>query len=262
MTDNSEIEVLRERLDAICRRHLSLRGAELVTALARPAIRLHHSHAGTRSHLGGAALLEHPDQWPWWNNRPLSLVAVLDLGELSPFSSDPALPPGGTLNVFYDDEEQPWGFKPEDHGGWRVVCSDPDSAEPVAPPAGAHSFVSIGLRPTQTLTIPGWEEPAVEPVFPPHQDRSEAAERAREAFSSVADAWDAVVDWESVPNHQVGGWPRLQQGPIWHECDIVSRGFPLGTSEDWRQAQAQRNPSREQEWRLLLQLDTDNDAGS
>jgi len=87
-THNIEIEALGERLDGICRQHLSPRGTDLVTSLARPAIRLHHSHAGTRSHLGGAALLEHPDQWPWWNDRPLSLVGVLDLEELSPFSSD------------------------------------------------------------------------------------------------------------------------------------------------------------------------------
>jgi len=61
--------------------------------------------------------------------------------------------------------------------------------------------------------------------------------RAREALSSVATAWDAVVGWASaMPNHQVGGWPRLQQAPIWHDgCDGAER--------------------------MLLQLDTDEDAG-
>jgi hypothetical protein len=114
VTDDGELGVLRERLDGICRRHLSPGGADLVVALARPAIRLHHCGVGTGSHLGGVALLEQPDQWPWWNDRPLSLVAVLDLGELSPFTSDPDLPPRGILSVFYDDVEQPWGFRPED----------------------------------------------------------------------------------------------------------------------------------------------------
>ena len=123
-------------MDGICHRHLSPGDADLVTALARPAVRLHHSHVGTRSHLGGAALLELPDQWPWWNDRPLSLVAVLNLEELSPFTSDPDLPPRWMVNVFYHGVEQPWGFNPGDRGGWRVVFSDPDSAEPVAPPAG------------------------------------------------------------------------------------------------------------------------------
>ncbi|HEV7763092.1 MAG TPA: YwqG family protein [Acidimicrobiales bacterium] len=261
MTDGNDVDALRERLEGICRRHLSPGGVDLVTSLARPAIRLRHADAGTRSHLGGAALLEHPDRWPRRDDRPLALVAVLDLEELSPFASDLDLPPRGTLNLFYDDVEQPWGFRPEDRGGWRVVLSAPDSAELVPAPVGVEAFVSIGLRPAQTLTIPGWEEPVIDPVFPPHQDRSAPAVRAREAFDSVAAAWDAVVDRESVPNHQVGGWPRLQQAPIWQECDIVSRGFPLGTSEECQRARAQRDPSREQEWQLLLQLDTDEGAG-
>jgi uncharacterized protein YwqG len=262
VTDTNDVDALRERLEGICRRHLSPGGVALVTSLARPAIRLLHADAGTRSHLGGAALLEHPDRWPRRDDRPLALVAVLDLEELSPFTSDLDLPPRGTLNFFYDDVEQPWGLRPEDRHGWRVVLSEPDSGEVVPAPAGVEAFVSIGLRPAQTLTIPGWEEPVIEPVFPPHQDRGAPAERAREAFSSVEAAWDAVVDQgSSVPNHQVGGWPFLMQAPIWRECDIVSRGFPLGTAEELDRGRAQRDPSREREWRLLLQIDTDGRAG-
>lgn len=128
-------------------------------------------------------------------------------------------------------------------------------------PEGTDAFVSIGLVPQQTLSLPGWEEPAVESVFPPYQDRSEVAEAARQAYRSMNDYWNDVVDVNSVPNHQIGGWPRLQQAPIWRGCEVVSRGLPLGSLEDWQRAEPTFSPEREADWRLLLQIDTDDDAG-
>ena len=258
---NPETGALRARLSHICREQLNPEAAAVVESLARPAVRMHHTDDPTRSHLGGGALLVDSNQWPRWNDRPLSLVAVIDLAELSQFDTEPGLPSQGVLNFFYDDEEQPWGFEPEDRGGWRVILVDPDDARAVGAPDGVETFVSIGLAPQQTLSIPGWEEPAVESVFPPHQDRTPAAEAARQRFFPMQDDWNEVVDVESSPNHQIGGWPRLQQGPIWRECDVVSRGSPLGTSEQWRHAEPTFRVDREADWRLLLQLDTDDDAG-
>ena len=37
----------------------------------------------------------------------------------------------------------------------------------------------------------------------------------QQAFFELQDDWNGIIDWESVPNHQVGGWPLLQQGAIW-----------------------------------------------
>jgi uncharacterized protein YwqG len=261
MTENPEVAKLREQLAETCANRVSPETASVVESVARPAIRLHHVDESSRSYLGGAALLDDPASWPRWHDRPLSLVAVVDLAELARLESDPRMPSSGVLNFFYDYEEQPWGFEPEHRGGWRVVLADPGTARPVSTPDGAEAFVSVGLAPQQTLSIPGWEEPAVEPVFPPHQDRSPAAEAVRQRYVSMQDDWNEVIGVESAPNHQVGGWPRLQQNPIWRECDAVSRGLPLGTSGQWRRAEPTFSVEREKDWRLLLQLDTDDDAG-
>lgn len=258
---NAEVEALRERLSQICHRRLDPEAAHLVGSLARPAIRLRHTDQPTRSHLGGAALLSDSDQWPRWRGRPLSLVAVIDLAELERFDTDPHLPAQGVLNFFYDCEEQPWGFEPEDRGGWQVISGGPGDLRAVSPPDRAEAFASIGLVPEQMLSVPGWEELAVESAFPSHVDRSEAAEVTRQKYFSMQDDWNDVVDLESTPTHQVGGWPKLQQNPIWRECDVVSRGLPLGTSEQWRRAEPDFDAKREMDWRLLLQLDTDDDAG-
>ncbi len=124
MRGNTESQALRGRLAEICAQRLPPDAAELVESLARSAIRLRHTDEVASSHLGGVALLDHPDRWPRLNERPLSLVAVVDLAELAPFESDPVLPRAGVLNFFYDYVEQPWGFEPGDSGGWKVVLTD------------------------------------------------------------------------------------------------------------------------------------------
>ncbi len=255
-----ELDLLRVRLRGVCERDLGPDGAAVLTSLARPAVTLCHTESASSSHLGGVARLEQGDEWPL-NGRgdPLALLCVLDLADLVGLETDLGLPAAGVVNFFYDYEEQPWGFRPADHAGWRVIWADPTAAVPVAQPGGATGFVSIGLEGTQTLTLPGWEEDSVASLFPPHSDRSSKAERARERFFAVQDAWSAIVGDIPSPNHQVGGWPSLQQAPIWRECDLVSRGHPLGTAEDGEAAEPFRSRDREGEWGLLLQLDTDDD---
>lgn len=111
----------------------------------------------------------------------------------------------------------------------------PGEGSPREHPSESTQFPSIGLRAEQALTVPGWEEPAVEELAPPHRPRPTSGlaelrsrrtrqreEQQREAYYRFLDEWSEVIDLESTPNHQVGGWPRLQQGPIWKECAVVS----------------------------------------
>ncbi len=86
------------------------------------------------------------------------------------------------------------------------------------------------------------------------------AERAVQRYRGVVDAWLKVTGATSSPNHQVGGWPNLQQAPIWRESDLVSRGHPLGTSDEWEAAQPFISVEREAQWSMLLQIDTDDEA--
>lgn len=52
----------------------------------------------------------------------------------------------------------------------------------------------------------------------------------------------------------------LQQGSIWRKCDLVSQGHPLGNPEQWRAAEEAGVRDTQHDWRLLVQLDTDEDA--
>lgn len=200
-------------------------------------------------------------EWPSnARGQALALLCVIDLAELGVFETDLTLPSSGILNVFYDYEEQPWNFRPSDRHGWRVIWAPANEAVVFAPPSGTTTFVSVGLEPSQTLTLPGWEEDAVASLFPSYTDRSDSAERARQRYFAVEDAWVKVARETTSPKHQVGGWPNLQQGPIWHEADLVSRGFLLGTSEESKAAQPFRSEERERQWSMLLQIDTDDET--
>ncbi|MBW3536591.1 MAG: DUF1963 domain-containing protein [Actinobacteria bacterium] len=270
-----DLTSLRSRLSNVCATRLSQRAATVVQALARPAVRLRHTAAPTASHLGGAAQLEPETTWPEWDGTPLSLLAVIDLTELSGFSIDITLPDEGTLNVFYDADDQcAWGMVPEDREAWRVIFVPGRGAVRRAAPPGTLEFPTIGLAPEQTLTVPGWEEPAVHSIVPPRRERPAShseperssrrrgrEQRDRDAYFAFLDAWIEDTDAEWAPNHQMGGWPQLQQAAIWVECDIVSRGLPLETRRQWRNSHLMGAPRNDSDWRLLLQVDTDEEAG-
>jgi uncharacterized protein YwqG len=160
---NEVLDDLRARARDLCVDQVDPDGVALLEELGRPAIRLRRSEEAAPSHLGGNALLADGVAWPWWEEKPLSLVAVLNLQDLAPFTTDVQLPNRGILNFFYEaDEQQAWGFDPLHRDGWRVVYTDSDDAVSTPAPAGALVFPTIALDPEQTLTMPGWEEPGVE----------------------------------------------------------------------------------------------------
>jgi uncharacterized protein YwqG len=209
--------------------------------------------------------------WPRWGDTALAHVATVDPSDLVGFEHDVPLPDHGLVSFFYEaEEQQAWGFLPEHRDGWRVVLSDPATAVERARPAEATTFPRIDLVAEQTLTFPGWEEAEAAPWYPPHRRygtgfldrrRKQKDDRRREAAWAVGDAWGEVIRPTDRGNHQIGGWPRLVQNPIWDECHLVSQGLPIGNTEDWERAhRTPRNGSKD-DWRLLLQLDTDDDAG-
>lgn len=270
-TNQKSLAELRKRLTSIAHSNLGADDAEVILGLARPAVRLSHGQRGSETHLGGSARLEPGELWPMLDSRALALVVVLDLAELSKFGVDIDLPVEGYLNFFYDAEEQSvWGFEPGDHLAWRVVYATSSSAIEVPPPPDAPTFPTVWLTAEQALTIPGWEEPVASPLFPAHGPsrnglvgkRADKKDQARrDAYFAVQDSWRKTGENPDYIGHQVGGWPVLQQGPIWRECDLVSQGYPLGTSEQWSAAERAGVPDTQADWRLLLQVESDDAAG-
>lgn len=264
------LSTLRTKLTALTNEHLPADDAARLSALARPAVLLAHGERESDMHLGGGARLEPGQEWPSVDGRFLALLVVLDLEEVSRFVVDVDLPAQGYLNFFYDAEEQSvWGFEPGDNRAWRVLYAASASAIEIAPPKDAPSFPLIWLVAEQALTLPGWEEPVASPLFPSHAPprngllgrRADKKDQTRrDAYFAVQDAWRTGEHPDHI-GHQIGGWPVLQQGPIWRECDLVSQGYPLGTSDQFRAAEQAGVPDTQTDWQLLLQVESDDDAG-
>lgn len=249
----------RNLLRALCLEILGDELGERVFSLVRPAIRLVPSTPGApeSTRLGGNPVLPAGTAWPSWRewDRPLSFLALIDLADIARVHPQGPLPRQGLLNFFYDaDDQGAWGLDPADAEAWRVIYTPSDGVV-VAPEEDIVTFAEQPKMMVSTLTLPGWEEEVMQGLTWDQYGKineldSEWARRTRDRLG--------VTDY--APRHQIGGWPELIQGPFWEEAHLASHGFYASVDAyDDPRAIALRSGSAARS--LLLQLDTDDDAG-
>jgi uncharacterized protein YwqG len=205
--------------------------------------------------LGGSPDLSVGSEWPTYRGRPLDFIMQVNLQDLSHYRCCNRLPPEGYVYFFYDAENQPDGQHPSHRGRWRVVFhpGPTDVLERVHYPKGGCS-----TAPLKTCRIdsyealsPGWEEVAVDAL---RLDDHETVE-----YLSFIETLPVATA------HQVLGRPgyiqtfeRLCQ----LDCQFVANGLELlsiGTPID--QERAKELEPGAADWKLLLQLDSDEDVG-
>lgn len=212
--------------------------AEYVAAVksaAQPCLRLVPGGDG-QSRLGGV-----PDMlgaWPRFEGRPLCCVAQIDLVEVRAAGGLEWLPDNGKLLFFYELEHGTWGLDAKDVGSavvLREVGSPLAAAEPTDLPEEAK-FPAYPVAFVRTVSFPTEERVGIDWAGL-NTASSEALEQA---------LLDLAPD---SPMHQIGGYPcPVQSDSMEAEChDIAKR---LG-----------RRGGGAADWRLLLQLDTDDEAG-
>jgi uncharacterized protein YwqG len=218
----------------------------LAAPLARPAVQLSKSAGDTGSYLGGAPPLPAGAAWPSRDGAPLTFLACLDLASVHAASPMPWLPASGRLLFFYDAEKQPWGFDPKDRGSWAVLLvSDGEPATDAPAPLLPRQAVSF----RRIDRYPSWERPEV------------AALQLTEAESEILiDAGDAI--YGESPHHQIGGFPDpVQTDEMELECQLVSNGLYCGDTSGYLSGRAKELRDGAKDWRLLLQIDSDDDLG-
>lgn len=226
---------------------------ELVASIASPGAHLVVQDEPALSHFGGSPCLPADIPWPEHNGRLLDFLARLSLAELHGAFEIPWLPTAGALLFFYDLEEQPWGFDPKDRGSCRVLHV-PDLSESVPPPEGdANDSKSpiplryIGFRRIDTL--PSSERDSVHALG--------LSDQEMDAYFEMCD-----LPYLGMPKHQVGGFPAPVQGDAMElECQLASNGLYCGNSSGYSDLRAAELAPGAQDWRLLFQLDTDEDLG-
>jgi uncharacterized protein YwqG len=194
--------------------------------------------ASVFSRIGGLPQL--PESCPWPaddDGKPLAFLCQIDLAELPDLGRELGFPEAGALFFFYCQDQSVWGFDPKDFPKWRVIYLQdvPSVASPRSPPGGllaesVYGSAPLGFSTTVTRS--------------PDEDERE-------------DDHDG-----DAMRHMMGGYPDAIQNPdMEEECALVSSGIYLGGPEGYQSAEAQAIRQRPNDWMLLLQLDSDEDAG-
>jgi uncharacterized protein YwqG len=87
-------------------------------------------------------------------------------------------------------------------------------------------------------------------------------ERSDEEEERVWKAFDALreAEYGHGPKHQIGGYPDPVQGAeMDQECQLASNGLSVGNSSGYDDPRAEALRAGASDWRLLLQLDSDDD---
>ena len=70
------------------------------------------------------------------------------------------------------------------------------------------------------------------------------------------------AQYQNVPKHQMGGYPEpIQSAEMDLECQLVTNGLYLGDARGYSDPRAEALKDGAAEWRLLLQLDSDDELG-
>jgi len=207
-----------------------------VSHLYQPALRLSQSETMTNTKLGGKPYVKDASfQWPCIDNEPLAFIAQLDLAELAAILSIDWLPTTGILLFFYDVETMPSGLEVNDNELWKVIYFEQSNTEAEFPTnlIEEFQFESIYLEAIKIKQLPS-------------QQRDEVI--ALNLSTSQQAAYDELCDREigDQPAHQVSGFPDcIQDDNMELEC---------------QQLNSQNEKFDINDWRLLLQLDTDENA--
>jgi uncharacterized protein YwqG len=219
----------------------------LAEPLKRPAVHLRKAADHVPSHFGGLPSLPAGMIWPSKDGAPLTFLACLDLASLHAALPVPWLPPSGRLLFFYDAEKQPWGFDPKDRGSFVILHTTGDAATVAAPPVAPLARRNVSFDVIETY--PSWERPEV------------SAMQLTDAEAEILiDA--RLAAYGELPHHQVWGFPDPIQGDEMElECQLVSHGLYCGDSSGYLSREAASLKGGARDWRLLLQIDTDEDLG-
>jgi uncharacterized protein YwqG len=226
----------------------------VLRATAAPSLRLTRQAlcepADSSTRLGGLPLLPPGAEWPRAaTGDPLSLIGVWNTNEINTWYEEPMLPPDQVLSFFYDAVEQrAWGFDPRDAPFWRVTAASTTHAIATSAPDGTAVFPSWSVTPQRVLTVPDMWDPAVADLYDRDRDR-------------VRDAYRGLEAGQPAPRHRVFGWPEPVQDAMQLECQLASNGIHVGGPEGYRDPRVRELEEGASDWRLLWQIDTDEDAG-
>ena len=231
-----------------------------VKGCARPSLRIRTTPTPIeeielgQSRIGGQPDLPPHFQWPRFGGQELAFIAQLDLAELAAQPSVLPLPKQGYLAFFYDCEQQPWGFAPKDLGSARAFyfpgpASSLIRTELPDDVSESGRFQCCALKYTLDHNLPD--------AWSAHYD----PELSEDEKTLLFNYHEALCDESNTPRHRLGGHADCVQNPMELECQLVTNGIYCGDASGYEDPQSKILAPGALDWRLLLQVDTDDDAG-
>lgn len=188
-------------------------------------------------------------------SAPLPFLAQLNFAHLNPTGEMSELPRSGMLYVFYDYMSQPWGFDPADSSGSHVVWCDTTTDtlhRTLATDQMESDILNRYVIGPRTIT-------AHSAVFPMSSEESEFADLSL-SMEQEEEYHEWCIDHQTYPDHRLLGHPSIVQGEMKSECALVSAGIYCGNGID-RSKKTSLALSAASEWRLLMQIDSDDQDG-
>jgi uncharacterized protein YwqG len=182
---------------------------------------------------------------------PLAFLAQLNLAEVNAISADLNLPSTGQLLFFCDLANSTWGFDPASRGSSLVLhISDDEPLELGETPDNLdeeHKYVpcSLELELEQTLSTDL------------HPYGVDLQTYENDQYESLIESLIRQIR----PIHRLGGFPEIIQNPMELECQLVTNGLYCGDSSGYNDPRAKVLQTGAADWRLLLQIDTDDEPG-
>jgi uncharacterized protein YwqG len=225
----------RIEAESLIRTHAPERLQSALIGLLRPAIALTTKRFVAEaiplgaSKFGGAPDVPEDFVWPTWNEKPLGFLAQINLEEVAPFDVENQLPKSGLLSFFYflsNGDEWPIGEAKEKEG-WRVFhFVDKQLARRSVPPDSLNEYPFAIAR---FETGARWTAPELPDGCWP------LTEQEGEEWGNYSD----VASWNQSL-HQILGNPKIVQYDVRYDAAKKSQR------------------GEEQDWILLLQIDSDN----
>ena len=195
--------------------------------------------------------------------QPLSFVAQINFAEMwAAGSLDPDFPRQGVLSLFYDLEEMPWGFDPQERVGFAVLFYEGSALltrrkQPATLPKNYH-------LPPMACTAHASMTPLPLPMA-----QYDALDLPETVSQELWNTWWCSEDEHLIGScdgkdwccHRIGGWPTPIQGDMQTECALVHNGHYCGSGETYKDSALAAIRATATDWLLLAQIGTDDKGG-
>lgn len=233
--------------------------AERVESMKMTSIRLEglQGKSGTQpgqSRIGGVPDLPQGTAWPVSDGQSLSFISQINLRDVTSILPESALPETGILYFFYDSEQSVWGFDPKDKGKWAVLYSSeaPEQTRNTEFPSDLpdySKFMPVAVQPILRDDYPDYSQVDMEDF-----NLSDLEDdKVFEVFQAFSNSDKSV--------HKLFGYPDQIQGDMQTECQLAYHGLYVGDETGYKDPRARELSARAAQWKLLLQIDTDDAAG-